>query len=350
MTGENIKIDSQELIIDFGATHHMIKSRSLFSSFIKTSSIGVSTGDLDSSLLLKGSGTVDILINNQIFSLKECLLVPNLIYNLISLLRLCKGDLVISQFGALFTLKSDEKFEIKGRIFNNLMRVEYTLPSALVTGTTIDHWHQQLGHPGNQIIKSMALPTQSVPCSIFDLNKIHKNSFNNFFEWANKPLDCVHIDLVGLISPSFLSGNQYFLTKVDQSTSFKIVQLVKHKSEAFKQFVIVMTYMKGLHDRSLKKLVSDRGGELMNSNFKLLAETQGFVHVFSSPNTPQHNGYAKQANRTILKKTRCLLNSSGLPNHYWAEALKMAVFLSNFIPTPSRFNLSPYSLWTGNPP
>ncbi|MBW0495273.1 hypothetical protein O181_034988 [Austropuccinia psidii MF-1] len=282
MTRENIKIDPQELIIDCGATHQMINSRSLFSSFIKTSSIGVCTGDSASSLLLKVSGTVDILINN--------------------LLRLCKGDLVISRSGALFTLKSDEKFGIKGRMFNNLMRVEYTLPSALVTGTKIDHWHQQLGHP------------------------------------------------VGLISPSCLSGNKYFLTIVDQSTSFKIVQLLKHKSEAFKQFVIVMTYMKDLHDKSLKNLVSDRGGEFMNSNFKLLAEMQGFLHVFSPPNTPQNNGYAKQANRTILKKTRCLLNSSGLPNHYWAKALNMAVFLSNLIPTPSIFNLSPYSLLTGNPP
>ncbi|MBW0461502.1 hypothetical protein O181_001217 [Austropuccinia psidii MF-1] len=108
--------------------------------------------------------------------------------------------------------------------------------------------------------------------------------------------------------------------------------------------------MENLHDRSLKKLVSDRGGEFLNNNFKLLAETQGFVHVFSPPDTPQHNGYAKRANRTILEKTRCLLNSSGLPNHYWAESLNTAVLLRNLIPTPSRFNLSPYSLWTGNPP
>ncbi|MBW0546681.1 hypothetical protein O181_086396 [Austropuccinia psidii MF-1] len=196
----------------------------------------------------------------------------------------------------------------------------------------------------------MGFPSQSAPCSICDLNKIHKKSFNHHFERGNKPLDCVHIDLVGPILPSSPSGNQYFLTIVDQSTSFKIIQLLKHKSEALKQFVIVNNYMKNLHDRSLKKLVSDRGGEFLNNDFKILAETQGFVHVFSPADTPQDNGYAEQANRTILEITRFLLNSSGLPNHYWYESLNMAVFLSNLIPNSSRFNLSPYSLWTGNPP
>ncbi|MBW0502256.1 hypothetical protein O181_041971 [Austropuccinia psidii MF-1] len=328
----------------------MFNSRSLFSSFAETSPIGVCTGDSSSSLLSKGSGTVGILINNQVFSLKDWLLVPNLNCNLISLLRLSDGNLAISRSGAFFTLKSDEKFEIKGKIVNNLMRVEYTLLAVLATGIFIEPWHQRLGHPGNQIIKSMGLPTQSAPCSICDLNKIHKKSFNHQFERANKPINCVHIDLVSPILPSSLSGNRYFLTVVDQSTSFKIVRLLKHKSEALKQFVILKNYMENLNDRSLKKLVSDRGGEFLNNDFKLLAETQGFVHVFSPPDTPQHNGYAEQANRTILEKTRCLLNSSGLPNHYWAESLNTAVFLSNLIPTLSRFNLSPYSLWTGNPP
>ncbi|MBW0535336.1 hypothetical protein O181_075051 [Austropuccinia psidii MF-1] len=350
MTRKGIEILPQELIIDCGATHHMFNSRSLFSSFAETSPIGVCTGDSSSSLRSKGSGTVDILIDNQVFSLKDCLLVPNLNCNLISLLRLCNGSLAISRSGAFLTLNSNEKFEIKGKIVNNLMKVEYTLPAALATGIVSEPWHQQLGHPGNQMIKSMGLPTQSAPCSICDLNKIHKKSFNHQFEKENKPLDCVHIDLVGPISPSSLSGNRYFLTVVDQSTSFKIVWLLKHKSEALKQFVIVKKYMENLHDRSLKKLVSDRGGEFLNNDFKLLAETQGFVHVFSPPDTPQHNGYAERANRTILEKTRCLLNSSGLPNHYWAGSLNTAVFLSNLIPTPSRFNLSPYSLWTGNPP
>ncbi|MBW0536378.1 hypothetical protein O181_076093 [Austropuccinia psidii MF-1] len=350
VTGEISSEKPEELIIDCGATHHMFNSRSLFSSFVETSPMAVSTGDSTSSLFSKGSGAVNLLIDSKVFALQECLFVPNLNCNLISLMRLCNGDMTISRSGSHFKLIIGEDVEIKGRILNNLMKVGYSLPVAHVTKSSVNLWHQRLGHPGSQVIKAMGLPDHSANCSTCDLNKIHKVPFNNHFEHVNKPLDCVHVDLVGPISPPSVSGNRYFLTIVDQATSFKLVKLLKQKSEALKQFIIAKAYMENIQDRTLKKLVSDRGGEFLNKEFKVLAESKGFVHVFSPPETPQHNGYAERANRTILDKTRCLINSSGLPNHYWAEALNTAVFLSNLIPTPSRFNLSPYSLWTGNPP
>ncbi|MBW0489925.1 hypothetical protein O181_029640 [Austropuccinia psidii MF-1] len=108
--------------------------------------------------------------------------------------------------------------------------------------------------------------------------------------------------------------------------------------------------MENVHDRTLKKLVSDRGGEFLNKDFKLLAELSCFVHVFQPPETPQHNGYSEQADRTIPNKTMCLINGLGLQKCCWAEELNTAVFLSNLIPTPLRFNLSPYGLWMGKSP
>ncbi|MBW0483591.1 hypothetical protein O181_023306 [Austropuccinia psidii MF-1] len=147
-----------------------------------------------------------------------------------------------------------------------------------------------------------------------------------------------------------VSGCRYFLTIVDQATSFKIVKFIKNKSDAFNQFVIAKKAMENLHNQTLKKLVSDCGGEFMNSQFTLLAESQGFVHIFSPAKTPQHNGFLERRNRTILEKARCLLNSSNRPSHYWAEAVNTSTFLCNIVPTPSRHNLSPYILWRGLPP
>ncbi|MBW0578728.1 hypothetical protein O181_118443 [Austropuccinia psidii MF-1] len=82
--------------------------------------------------------------------------------------------------------------------------------------------------------------------------------------------------------------------------------------------------MENHHDRKIKKLVSDRG------------------------ETPEHNGFAERANRTVLEKACFLLNHSNLPNQYWAEAVNTVVFLSNFSPTASRGNKSPHSLWTNS--
>ncbi|MBW0471949.1 hypothetical protein O181_011664 [Austropuccinia psidii MF-1] len=147
-------------------------------------------------------------------------------------------------------------------------------------------------------------------------------TFDNQFEHVSKPLDCVHLDLVGPIHPASISGFQHFLTIIDQATSFKIICLLKQKSEAYDQFIIVKRMMENIHDHSIKKLVSDHGGEFLNEKFKKLSEEQGFTHFFSPPETPQHKGFAERANRTILEKAWCILSTSNLPNCYWAEAIR----------------------------
>ncbi|MBW0499863.1 hypothetical protein O181_039578 [Austropuccinia psidii MF-1] len=92
--------------------------------------------------------------------------------------------------------------------------------------------------------------------------------------------------------------------------------------------------------------MSDQGGEFLSSHFKQLADECEFVHSFSPAYTPEHNGFAKRANRTILEQAKCMLNASKLPNTYWAEAVSTATLLSNYTPTPSRHNHSPHMLWT----
>ncbi|MBW0495924.1 hypothetical protein O181_035639 [Austropuccinia psidii MF-1] len=102
--------------------------------------------------------------------------------------------------------------------------------------------------------------------------------------------------------------------------------------------------------RRIKKVVSDRRGKFINSEFKQLANESGFIHVTSPPYTPQLNGFAERANRAILEKARCVLLGANLPNQYWAEAVNHATLLINLIPTPSRNNQSPLYHWTGNAP
>ncbi|MBW0492091.1 hypothetical protein O181_031806 [Austropuccinia psidii MF-1] len=177
---------------------------------------------------------------------------------------------------------------------NNLMKVEYSIPKPLITQIP-KLWHQRLGHPGNQIIKSMGLPGEESNCLTCDKNKIHSLPFNDQFEQVSLPLDCVHIDL----------------------------------------FVLVKKRMENLHNRALRKLVSDQGGEFLNNQFKKLSEECGFEHVMSPAKTPQRNGFAERANQTILEKAKCILSHSSLPNSYWAKAVNTAMLLSNITPTPS---------------
>ncbi|MBW0504880.1 hypothetical protein O181_044595 [Austropuccinia psidii MF-1] len=122
-----------------------------------------------------------------------------------------------------------------------------------------------------------------------------------------------------------------YLLKITLTTSFKIVQFLKNKSDSFRQFAVTKKLMETQHKCLLKKLVSDQGEEFLNSHFQQLVDECGFIHSFSPAHTTEHNGFSERANHAILKKTQCMLNSTKLPNSHWAEEL-------------------PYTLWTGLPP
>lgn len=83
-------------------------------------------------------------------------------------------------------------------------------------------------------------------------------------------------------------------------------------------------------------MVLDHGWKFFNKGFEKLARDSGFIHVLFPPETPKHNAYAKQENRTILDKARCLLQGSNFYKKYWTKAINTAVFLSNLSPTVSR--------------
>ncbi|MBW0502615.1 hypothetical protein O181_042330, partial [Austropuccinia psidii MF-1] len=349
VTGRESSI-TQDLIIDCGATHHMFNDKNLFLSFSEISPMKVSTGDSPSTLVAIGLGTVKLICQEKPFTLENCLFVPDLNCNLVSLLQLFDKKLVINQCRNHFTLESNGATIVRGSIVNNLMKVRYSIAQALLSQASANHWHQRLGHPGPAVLRSMGLPTDFINCQTCDFNKAHLSPFKSHFDHVSLPLDCVHIDLVGPIIPPSISGFQYFLTIVDQFTSFKITCFLKNKSDDFEEFIRERTFMENLHNRKLRKLVSDRGGEFLNHKFKTLSEKDGFQHVTSPSKTPQHNGFAERANQLILVKTRCILNHSKLPKDYWEEAVRTATAFSNVVPTPSRDNKSPFLLWRGLPP
>ncbi|MBW0579488.1 hypothetical protein O181_119203 [Austropuccinia psidii MF-1] len=226
----------------------MFNTKEIFSSFSEITKMAISTGDSTSKLLAEGMGTISILVNNEVLNLVDCLWVPKLNCNLISLLQLFRNQVTITRSIDTFSLRTNEDTLFHGKIENSLMKIEFTKPNSLVFTVVDDLWHKRLGHPGHAPVRAMGLPSNSLPCQACDLNKIYQLPFKNQFEHANHPLDCVHIDLVGPISPPSVAGSHYFLTVVDQATSFKVMCMLKNKSEAFAQFVTVKNSMENQHD------------------------------------------------------------------------------------------------------
>ncbi|MBW0521611.1 hypothetical protein O181_061326 [Austropuccinia psidii MF-1] len=201
-------VPEDQLILDCRATHHMFNSPKFFHSLSDSTNIPVTTGNTNSSLKSIGAGKASLLCNSQPLELDDCLYVPNLNFNLISLLALFKNKLIINCSNNIFTIKSNSSTLLSGRIINQLMHDNYTLPKAHLMLTNNNLWHQRLSHRGMAVLKKLGLATSNTMCTVCELHKAHKQPLNEKFKDALSPLDCVHIDLVGPIHPPSISGSQ----------------------------------------------------------------------------------------------------------------------------------------------
>ncbi|MBW0489777.1 hypothetical protein O181_029492 [Austropuccinia psidii MF-1] len=153
MTTGNTSTSPFTLVIDCGETHHMFNNRSLFTNFTERSE-NISTSNPSSNLVCKGHGTVKIIIKNKSFTLLNCLFVPKLTKNLVSLLDLCKAPITITRDNSMFQLSQNNQTFLSGKLINKLMVVFFNQPTANLTKSSANPpWHLCLGHPSNQIIQ-----------------------------------------------------------------------------------------------------------------------------------------------------------------------------------------------------
>ncbi|MBW0483910.1 hypothetical protein O181_023625 [Austropuccinia psidii MF-1] len=168
-TGKETTIDTPlSFVIDCGATHHMFYDKKLFKNLTLNSNEKISTSDPSSNLLCKGQGMVEISVNNKLFKLGNCLYVPRLTRNLVSLLDLCSEPITITRNQTSFHLSKQNEVFLSGDIINKLMIVTLNQPSAMLTNVSREiPWHAQLGHPGNHVLKTLGLEIHNMdPCDI----------------------------------------------------------------------------------------------------------------------------------------------------------------------------------------
>ena len=102
---------------------------------------------------------------------------------------------------------------------------------------------------------------------------------------------------------------------------------MKTKDQAFEKFKEWKTLVENQSGFKVKKLRTDNGLEFCNKAFDEFCSDQGIARHKTIPYTPQQNGVVERMNRTILERVRSMLNESGLPKVFWAEAVNTAVYL-----------------------
>lgn len=80
----------------------------------------------------------------------------------------------------------------------------------------------------------------------------------------------------------------------------------------------------------MKNLRTDDGKD--NNCHEQLADFlqhNGIIHETTVPHTPEQNGVSECVNRTLIEKTRCLPQASGLSKQFWGGAITTAIYLKN---------------------
>lgn len=234
----------QEWVMDTGASAHMSSDAgSLNSLSSNPPHKHIMVGD-GSSIPVSHSGHASIFTSSPHLTLRDVLVTPRIVKNLISIRQFTLDNLCSVEFDPWgFSVKDLRTGAVILRCSSSgdLYPVT-TLPHAL-TALTADStlWHRRLGHPGPdaflRLVSSSSLPINKVHkgfslCHACQLGRHVRLPFSPSTTRTLRPLELIHCDL--WTSPiESVSGYKYFLVILDNFTHYLWTYPLRKKSEVF---------------------------------------------------------------------------------------------------------------------
>ena len=351
-------------ITDSGASQHLCFRREWFHEFSPCSDSGkVILGD-DGCCEVKGSGTilVDKFINGTWVpgSIENVLYVPRLRKNLLSV-----GVCTSEGYNVVFR-KQDVEISIDNEIIaqgkiqcNKIYRLLFKVREGHQANIAHDLqvWHERAGHINKRSLKTMADKNivegvqmnghRQTSCEACHIGKAHRQPFNQIQQKKTYPGEFFHTDVCGPMDTPSLSGARYFLTFKDDSSCYRFVYFLKHKSDVYDRFVEFERLICTKFNRPMTTIRSDNGGEYMSNEMKTYLAKKGIKLETTAPYTPQQNGRAERDNRTIVESARTMMLRGRTPRYLWAEAVNTAIYILNRTASCKNPSCTPYEVWTG---
>ncbi|CAI7901349.1 unnamed protein product [Closterium sp. NIES-54] len=176
--------------------------------------------------------------------------------------------------------------------------------------------------------------------------------FHSTVGQSSDPVELVHVDLVGPMKVKGDGGAEYSMTMVDDYTRLTWSFPLAKKSDAAR--VIIEEWLPMVERESgkrVKAIRSDHGGEFLGVEFRSWLKRHGIKQQLTTAYTPQSNGVADRANRTIIEGWRTILVDSGLPLRFWPLAIGHATTIKNRVLTHvGGQHWVPMEKWSGKKP
>ena len=172
------------------------------------------------------------------------------------------------------------------------------------------------------------------------------------YSYVYSPLERIHLDLLE-VNVSSKAGARWALTIYDVATAAGWVYFLQKKSETAAAVIKWHKHAERQGRTVVQTIVSDRGGEILNSTLAQWSDETGVVMAPVAAYCSASNSYAEQFNRRLAETTRALLADASLPAFLWPEAMATACHIHNRIPSQARGlrgrRVSPLEALTGKP-
>ncbi|CAI7773794.1 unnamed protein product [Closterium sp. NIES-54] len=195
-------------------------------------------------------------------------------------------------------------------------------------------------------------PNEVGSCETCLTSKFSRFPFHSAVGQSSDPVELVHVDLVGPMKVKGDGGALYSITMVDDCTRLTWSFPLAKKSDAAR--VIIEEWLPMVERESGKRVKAirrDRGGEFLGAEFRSWLKQHGIKQQLTTAYTPQSNGVAERANRTIIEGGRTILVDSGLPLRFWPLAICHATVIKNRVLTHvGGQHWVPMEKWSGKKP
>ena len=227
-------------------------------------------------------------------------------------------------------------------------------------GTLLD-WHRCLGHISFDKVKQLAdhhsqmiidrSRTNPTCVSCIAAKQTRTPNSSPATRIFTAPLELIHTDLAGLMKTTSLGGARYYVLCIDDYSRSTVIDVLHQKSETFAKFCEYKALVENYHNRKIKALRSDNGGEYTSNQFTKFMREAGISHEKTASYSPEQPDVSERANRTLVGRVKAMIPDGKMSDNLWAEAMHTAVYITNQSPTRAKpDHITPYELWTGTQP
>ena len=361
--------DIDEWIGDSGAYSHITRNSDWFvesKALDPPEEVKIGDGRI---LMATAIGKINVTVHNGKEWVPRCLkdvrLVPDFgSFNLFSIVAttdlgyealFSKSEVVVKNSKGEVIVRGIKKGHSTYRMLIKVEKPAKVCTAQKEISASWETWHRRLGHAGKNKVKALleskgycATGKEDFFCEACIFGKMTKGPYKEIVNKDFKPGAKIHCDLSGKVSIESAGGCKYFAVFVDESSGYKKVAMLK-KKELVEEFKKVIQEVKEETGHPIEILRTDQGTEFIGTSFQDLLKEHKIKHEMSVEYTPQSNGMAERAIRSLTEKARSLLADANLPKFMWAECVSTACYLSNLVATRDLKKTS-YELWHGKEP